>query len=240
MGGCCLSLDYPKGSVTIFRNPLWVASFNLMPSTSHAMVVFLLTAECLPWDTRGSQRVAVPCTPAVLSVWAAGRIWHPDPAKAIAALRALKHITNTGQTPTGLTIHRAWPQAPHSPNAEQCRAWQGALHLLLLFGVHLLLFHLLPHWNGGLSNFSSHSHLGTSMDKLTWLVHLSLLYLLKGQMGKVLFWILLNNTRDIGDELGGTYCPWETEVEALWNRILLTIMKSFHRIFLKPGACVIS
>lgn len=131
------------------------------------MAVFLLTAECLPWDTRGSQRVAVPCTAGLAVCVGCREDMAPWPAKAIPALRALKHITNTGQTPTGLTIHRARPQAPHSPSAEQCRARQGTLQLLLLFGVHLPLFHFLPHWNGGLSNFSSHSHLGTSMNKLT-------------------------------------------------------------------------
>lgn len=87
---------------------------------------------------------------------------------------------------------------------------------LLLLGVHLY-FIFFPTETGGGATFLPH-HLSPAWT-LMWLIHLPLLYLLKEQMGKFPFWIFLNNTRDISDGLGRTYCPWETEVESiLWNR----------------------
>lgn len=138
--------------------------------------------------------------------------------QVIPALKALKCIKNTGQTSTGFRTRRVWPQVSGSPDAEQCRAQQGTLHQLLYWCSSSFTSSFSPlRW--GAEHLFSPQSLGTSIYTLTWLLHLSLLYLLKEQMGKLRFWIFLGTTRDIGDELGGTYCPWETEVEPVpWNR----------------------
>lgn len=133
------------------------------------------------------------------------------------ALRALKHIKNTGQTSTRLRIHWVWPQASPRPNAEQCRAWQGTSHQFLIFGVHPPLFHLLHHWSEELGNFSSHTwhqhgHIHMAHTPLSFAPS-------ERTDGKTSLLNLPEQHQDISDELGGTYCPWETEVEPnLWNK----------------------
>jgi len=70
----------------------------------------------------------------------------------------------------------------------------------------LLYFIVFPTETGSEHLFFSQA-LGTSIYTLIWLLHLSLLYLLKEQQGKLPFRIFLGTTGDIGDELDGTYCP---------------------------------
>lgn len=105
---------------------------------------------------------------------AVGRIWHPDPAKAIPALRALKHIKNTGQTSTGLRIHRVWPQAPAAQMLNS--AWHGREpHINYYFLVCIFLYFIsFPTEMGDSATFLP-TVTWTSMDTLTWLCPLYLL-----------------------------------------------------------------
>lgn len=183
------------------------------------MALFLLTAQCLPrGHTRQPREWHCPAHLGLQLLWAAGRIWHPDPAKATGhscseSIKArYKHWPN---------LHWAQNTQGLTPSIPQPKCWmvQGTAGNLTPVTTSWCASSFIPpssplKW-GNEQLFFPQS-LGTSMDTLTWLIHLSLLYLLKEQMGKLPLWIFLNNTRDICD---GTYCPWKTEVEpALWNR----------------------
>lgn len=135
-----------------------------------------------------------------------------------AALKALKHIENTGQTSTGFRTHRVWLQASSSPDAEWCRAWWGTLHQLLILSWCALSFIFLPtevrSWGPLLPTGTWHQHLHTQVAVRP--LPLGSSERTKGKIFVLSFprphwghWCLVR----------WTFCPWKTEVEPiLWNR----------------------